>query len=159
MRNTLKAQLLAIGILSITVSVAGSVAHAADKPAKAAGGQFSPAAELKWNDVPGMTGIQVAAVDGDPGKGPSHFFLKFVGGFAAPPHHHTSNHFGTVVAGTLVITVDGVEHKLPAGSFFSFTNKTKHLTRCEAGADCILAMDVRGKWDVLPDGDKPGAKK
>src|ERR1017187_7104812 len=84
MRNTLKAQLLAIGILSITVSVAGSVAHAADKPAKAAGGQFSPAAELKWNDVPGMTGIQVAAVDG-----PEPFLSQVCGrlcGPAPPPY-------------------------------------------------------------------------
>jgi hypothetical protein len=25
-----------------------------------------------------------------------------------------------------------------------------HATRCEAGAECVLAMDVRGKWDVVP---------
>jgi hypothetical protein len=33
------------------------------------------------------------------------------------------------------------------------------MTKCEAGAECILAMDVRSKWDVVPEGTKPAAKK
>jgi hypothetical protein len=24
-----------------------------------------------------------------------------------------------------------------------------HMTKCEAGAACVLSMDVRGKWDVV----------
>jgi quercetin dioxygenase-like cupin family protein len=155
MKNTIAASLLVTGALF----AAASVAHASDKPMKVTGVEFVPAADVKWSDVPGMTGVQVAAVDGDPSKGPSHFFLKFVGGFAAPLHHHSSNHFVTVVSGTLVITIDGTDHKLPPGSFFAFSNKTKHMTRCEAGPECVLAMDVRGKWDVKPDGEKSGAKK
>ena len=42
--------------------------------------------------------------------------IKFVGG-AAPLHHHSSDHYGTVVAGTIVLTVDGQDKKLPAGSY------------------------------------------
>jgi hypothetical protein len=117
--------------------------------ARSAGSLLVPKAELKWNDVPGMTGVQLAQVEGDPAKGPTHFFLKFVGGFAAPLHHHTANHSGTVVAGTLILTVGGKEQKLPPGSFFAFADKTPHTTQCEAGADCILSMDARGKWDVV----------
>ena len=30
-------------------------------------------------------------------------------------------------------------------SFFGFTGKTEHMTRCEAGTDCVLSMDVRGQ--------------
>jgi quercetin dioxygenase-like cupin family protein len=155
MKNTIAALLLVTGVLF----AAASIAHASDKPMKAAGVEFVPAADVKWSDVPGMTGVQIAAVDGDPSKGPSHFFLKFAGGFAAPLHHHSANHFVTVVSGTLVITIDGTDHKLAPGSFFAFSNKTKHMTRCEAGPECVLAMDVRGKWDVQPDGEKSGAKK
>jgi mannose-6-phosphate isomerase-like protein (cupin superfamily) len=139
-----------------------SGAPAADKGTKAnkpGGSLFVPTAEIKWSEVPGMAGVQIAAVEGDPGKGPSHFFLKFAAGFAAPLHHHTADHSGTVVSGTLALTVDGKEQKLPAGSFFAFSGKTKHATRCEAGADCVLSMDVRGKWDVVPEGDKVAAKK
>jgi quercetin dioxygenase-like cupin family protein len=151
-------------LIALLVATAGTVtlavpSHAADKPKKSGGAVFAPAADIKWGDVPGMTGVQLAPVDGDPGKGPSHFFLKFAGGFAAPIHHHSANHFGTVVSGTLVLTVDGSEQKLPAGSFFGFSGKTKHATRCEAGADCVLSMDVRGKWDVVVATDKAGAKK
>jgi quercetin dioxygenase-like cupin family protein len=72
-------------------------------------------------------------------------------GFAAPLHHHTADHFVTVIAATLVLNVDGQDHRLPAGSFFSFTGKKSHTTKCEPGAECVLANDARGKWDVVPD--------
>jgi quercetin dioxygenase-like cupin family protein len=140
-------------------SALGSHALAAEAGAKPANAALIPAAEVKWNEVPGMTGIQIAAVEGDPSKGPSHFLLKFAAGFAAPLHHHTANHFGTVVSGTLVLSVDGKEQRLPPGSFFSFSSQAPHATRCEAGAECVLSMDVRGKWDVVPEVDKGAAKK
>ena len=119
------------------------LAHAADKTL------LVPAGELKWQDVPNAKGVQIAPVQGDPSKGASHFFLKFAPGFSAPVHHHSANHYVTVVSGTLVLTVDGKDHKLPAGSYVAFTGKKPHATKCEAGADCVLAMDVRGKWDVV----------
>ena len=65
----------------------------------------------------------------------------------------------TVVSGTLVLAVDGKETRLPPGSYFAFTGKKQHLTKCEAGADCVLFADARGKWDVVPDEGKPAAKK
>lgn len=105
--------------------------------------------EIKWQDVPNAKGVQLAAVQGDPAKGPSHFLLKFAPGFSAPLHHHSANHFGTVVSGTVALTVDGQERKLPAGSYFAFTGKKPHATRCEAGAECVLSIDARGKWDVV----------
>jgi quercetin dioxygenase-like cupin family protein len=153
MKNMLTA--LTVVLAGLSWSVAPR-AQAADKAKK--GALLLPAADLKWNDVPDMAGVQLAAVEGDPSKGPSHFFIKFVGGFSAPLHHHTANHSVTVVAGTLVLTVDGNEQKLPAGSFFAFSNKTKHATACAAGADCLLSVDARGKWDVLIEGAKTAKK-
>jgi quercetin dioxygenase-like cupin family protein len=85
--------------------------------------------------------------------------LKLSGGFVAPLHHHSSDHYVSVLSGTMVFTVDGKENKLPAGSYFSFIGKKQHITKCEAGADCVLAVDARGKWDVLPEQGKPAAKK
>jgi quercetin dioxygenase-like cupin family protein len=131
-------------------------AHALEKASK--GVVLLPATDVKWNDVPDMAGVQIAAVDGDPTKGPSHFFIKFAGGFAAPLHHHTANHYVTVVSGTVSLSVDGKEQKLPAGSFFAFTSKAKHTTSCAAGADCVLSIDARGKWDVVMEGDKAAKK-
>ena len=120
---------------------------------------LTPASEVKWADVPGFPGVQLAAVGGDPAKGPHHSMLKFTGGFEAPLHHHTTDHYGTVVTGTVVLTSGGKEVRLPPGSYFAFTGKMPHTTKCEAGADCVLAIDARGKWDVVPEDGKMAAKK
>ena len=125
-------------------------ADAADAAKKSGSAVFVPAADVRWGDVPGAPGVQIAPLSGDPAKGPSHFLLKFAGGFSAPVHHHSANHHGTVVKGTLVLEVDGKEQKLPAGSYFAFSGKKRHATRCEAGSECVLSMDARGKWDVVP---------
>ena len=115
-----------------------------------------PMADVKWNAVPDFPGVSMAVLEGDPAKGPTHFLIKLPDGFAAPLHHHSSDHFVTVVSGTLSLTVDGTETKLPAGSFFLFKGKKQHITKCEPGADCVLSIDSRGKWDVIP--EKPTAE-
>ncbi len=120
---------------------------------------LTPAADVKWADVPGFQGLKMAVAEGDPSKGSSHFFLKFDPGFKAPLHHHTANHYVNVISGTLVLGVDGKDTSLPAGSYFSFTKKQKHTTACEAGAACVLFIDARGKWDVVPEKEKPAAEK
>ena len=108
-------------------------------------------AELNWNDVPDVPGAKIASLQGDPGKGPSHFFLKLPAGFSAGLHFHNADHWVAVVAGTVVLVPEGgVEKTLPAGSGFVFTGKKKHTTACAAGTDCILFIDARAKWDVVP---------
>ena len=147
-------------VLAMTLALAAFTTHAAAADGKKGGNAvLVPASDVKWSDVAGFSGLKMAVLDGDPAKGPHHSMLRFTGGFAAPLHHHSSDHYGTVVAGTLVLTVDGKETKLPPGSYFSFKNKQQHLTKCDAGAECVLSMDVRGKWDVVPEKAKPAAKK
>jgi quercetin dioxygenase-like cupin family protein len=142
--------MLATLVIGIAASLSLTPNAAAVGAAKAGGATFVAAADIRWSDVPGTPGVQIAPLQGDPGKGPSHFLLKYAGGFSAPVHHHTADHFVTVVAGTVVLVVDGKEQKLGAGSYFSFSGKKQHATRCEAGPDCVLAMDVRGRWNVVP---------
>lgn len=145
--------------LALALTMAVSPHGMAKDTGKGGRAVLLPAAEVKWADVPGFPGVQMAVLDGNPGKGPHHSMLKFAGGFAAPVHYHTANHYGTVVSGNLVLTADGKETKLPPGSYFSFVGKAKHATRCEAGADCVVAIDARSKWDVMPGEGKPAAKK
>jgi quercetin dioxygenase-like cupin family protein len=124
----------------------------ADGRAEAKGGGkavLTPAGDIQWQDVPGFPGVKMAVVEGDVAKGAHHAFLKFAAGFAAPIHHHTARHFVTVVAGTLILTVEGKETKLPPGSYFAFSGGKLHATKCSAGADCVLFLDTRGKWDVI----------
>jgi quercetin dioxygenase-like cupin family protein len=151
---------------TITTALALALAFGAFAPQAQAkdskkGGRavLTPAGDIKWMDVPDSPGVKMAVLDGNPAKGAGHFLIKLSDGFAAPLHHHSSDHYVTVVSGTLSLTVDGKETKLPAGSFFLFTGKRPHITRCEPGADCVLAVDTRGKWDVVPEKAAPAAKK
>jgi quercetin dioxygenase-like cupin family protein len=144
-----------------TIAIAGLAAVAlllpavirADEPSKKAGPMavFATPSDLKWTDVPGATGVKMAVVTGNPAKGPGHFFIKFPAGFSAPEHHHTANHYVAVMQGTMVLGVDGKEHSLPTGSFFSFTGGKKHTTKCAEGGDCVVYIDSRGTWDVVPE--------
>ena len=145
----------------IFLVVVGTLALSLPAQAQKKGGAVTTAAaDLKWNDVPGFAGVKMAAAQGDPAKGASHFFIKFTPGFAAPEHHHTADHYVTVLAGTPVLTIDGKETKLPAGAYFSFTGKKVHATKCDAGAECVLFVDARSKWDVVPEkAKKSGTKK
>jgi uncharacterized cupin superfamily protein len=138
-----------VAILGISAFAAlastGAGAHAGGKAV------LIPSADLKWVDVKEFPGVKMAVLQGDPGKGASHFFMKLPGGFSAPLHFHDADHWVAVVSGTLVLTPEGgTETQLPPGSGFSFTGKKNHTTMCAAGADCVLFIDSRGKWDVVP---------
>lgn len=114
-------------------------------------------ADLKWVENPSRPGAWQAVVEGDPKVGPSHFFLKYAKNFDGGPHHHTSDHGGYVLTGTVLLTVDGKETRLPPGSFFWIKGGKVHSVRCEA--ECIQAIDVRGKWDAIPDPKHAAATK
>jgi quercetin dioxygenase-like cupin family protein len=126
----------------------------AEASGKAAKGNFKvvPSGEAIWSDVPGMDGVKMAALDGVPDKGASRFLIKLAGGLAVPVHFHNPDHYVFVVSGTMVLGIDGKDIMLPAGSYFSFTGKKKHTTLCQSGADCVLFLDARGKWDVVQAG-------
>ena len=55
--------------------------------------------------VPNFPGVKLAVGSGDPGKGAAHFFIEFTPGFAAPMHHHNTNHSVAVLAGTVVLSM------------------------------------------------------
>lgn len=135
---------------AVLAVVSLSVSFGAQAAEKAKNAVLTPAADLKWSDT-AFPEVKMAVVEGDAAKGAHHAFHKFTAGFTAPMHHHNSDHYVTVVSGNMVLTVDGVETKLAPGSYFSFTKKQTHGTRCEPGAECVLFVDSRGKWDVLPE--------
>jgi quercetin dioxygenase-like cupin family protein len=68
-----------------------------------------------------------------------------------PKHHHSPDHYVTTVSGNLVIIADGKERKLPPGSFFALTDKAVHAARCDGSEDCVMFIDARGPWDVVPE--------
>ena len=117
---------------------------------------FAPAGDLKWKDDADHPGVQVAAVQGDPAKGAGKFFVKLPSGFSAGLHHHTADHAAVVVSGTVVQNVDGQDFTFTPGSYFAYTGKKQHTTKCTDPAGCIICGDTHGKWDVVP--EKTAAK-
>jgi quercetin dioxygenase-like cupin family protein len=105
--------------------------------------------DLKWIDVADAPGVKMAPLEGDPKRGPSHFLLKFPAGFVAGKHHHTAEHYGTVLSGNLIVTVEAGVKLLVPGAFFAFASQTKHATRCDPATECVVLIDARGKWDTV----------
>jgi mannose-6-phosphate isomerase-like protein (cupin superfamily) len=136
--------------VAMLVLIAGLLATHTSTHAQNAKTGVLPVAELSWKGV-GVPGVATAVVNGDTSKGPSHFYLKYNRGFVAPVHYHSPDHFVTTVTGTLVLIVDGKEHRLAPGSFFALINKAKHAARCEGSEDCVMFIDARGPWDVVVD--------
>ena len=135
-----------ISLLTILFSLTAATAFAKMSDSSA---MMMNAKDLKWTAAPDTPGVQVAVVEGDMKKGNHHAMHKFDAGLTVPMHHHSSVTYGTVVAGTLIVTLDGTEYRLPPGSFFTYKKNMPHATACAPGAECILSLDVRGKWDVL----------
>jgi quercetin dioxygenase-like cupin family protein len=133
--------LVAVALLAAPLAVES---FAKDKK----GAVMVPRDQVQWSPA-GVPGVSTAAVRGDMAKGPSHFYLKYDAGFVAPPHHHSPDHFVTVVSGTVVLIVDGRETVLAPGSFFSLTGKAVHAARVEGDEPCVMFVDARGPWDVV----------
>ena len=154
MHRILSRLALAVAIvlfLTLSAFAAETAAPKAAPPQAGANAVLIPAGDLKWNDVPDFPGVKMALVHGDPNTGPSDFFMKLPAGFSAPLHFHDPDHWVAVVSGTLMLAPEGAAEKtLPPGSGFGFTGKKNHTTKCAAGADCVLFIDARGKWDVIP---------
>lgn len=105
-------------------------------------------ADLVWKNM-GVPGLDAAAVSGDMEKGASRFFLKYPVGFVTPSHHHSADHYGTLVAGSITLTIDGKDHKLGPGSYFVLTGKQSHTVKVEGEEEAVFFIQADGPWDVV----------
>jgi mannose-6-phosphate isomerase-like protein (cupin superfamily) len=103
---------------------------------------------LQWKDM-GVPGLMAAPVSGDMEKGPSRFYLKYPVGFVTPSHHHSADHYATVVSGTITLNVDGKAHKLGPGSYFALTGKALHTAKVEGNEPAVFFIQADGPWDVV----------
>ena len=138
----MKSKLMAMVILAAAIAMASSVVIGAEKTMVIAQDQ------LTWKDM-GIPGIKSAVVTGDMAKGPSRFFLTYPVGFTSPAHHHTPDHYVTLVSGSLTLTVDGKDTKLMPGSFFALTNKAVHVAKVEGDQPAVMFIQADGPWDVV----------
>lgn len=104
-------------------------------------------ANLKWKDM--GNGVAAAPVSGDMEKGASRFFLKYPVGLVTPKHHHSADHYVTVVSGAITLAVEGREHKLGAGAYFALTNKASHTAKVEGNEEAVFFIQADGPWNVV----------
>ncbi|HEV8321431.1 MAG TPA: DUF4437 domain-containing protein [Myxococcota bacterium] len=139
--------------LAVAVSTGGAVTVWAAAAAKAPVTMVP--ADLKWVPVapdapPG--GPEIAVLHGDLKKGPVGFFIRMKSGSPGTMHSHTSDYNAVVIQGTIVNAADGdtAPRPMPPGSYWFQPGKAKHITSCNAGADCIAYVSFTGKFDFVP---------
>lgn len=107
--------------------------------------------DLKWVANPENADVQMAVLWGDPAKGPHGAFHKFKPGFNAGLHTHSADMHLVVIAGTLIAATEGgPEKKLPPGSYEFQPHNAKHVTKCDAGSECVIFVVTNGKFDLVP---------
>jgi len=133
----------------IMAILAALIAGTSVLPAVGAGKSVVVAkADLKWKDM-GTPGVAAAPVSGDMEKGASRFFLKYPVNFVTPKHHHTADHYVTVIRGTITLTVDGKDHRLGPGSYFALTEKIPHTAKVEGNEEAVFFIQADGPWDAV----------
>ena len=133
---------------AFAISISLALMAGAPAPAHGAGSAVVvPKAELKWKDM--GNGVAAALVSGDMGKGKSRFFLKYPVGLVTPKHHHSADHYVTVVSGTITLAADGKEHKLGPGAYFALTRKASHTAKVEGNEEAVFFVQADGPWDVV----------
>ena len=146
-------------LVAACVCLAGSAAatDAAKEPAKKVAKAAKPAwtlwaaPDIKFTDVEGMKGAQVAPLWGDMKKGPWGSLFKWVPGFLSPWHSHSHSVRVVVAQGTFTIEPEGQPLKeLGPGSYLKDPGKSKHRSGCKAGGpDCVFFVQQNGSWDVI----------
>lgn len=100
-------------------------------------------------------GPQIADVWGDSASEAHGRFWKFAGGFASPPHTHSSDYHAVVLKGTVMNYApdDKAPKEMGPGSYWMQPAGGDHITACKAGEECLIYSYTMGKFDFTPTGD------
>jgi hypothetical protein len=151
-----------IALLSVMTSlvagafVAGVAVGKGEPPPKA---KFIAVEEVKWDDVGGP---KIGLLTGDYKKGPYGALLKIPAGFTSPMHSHTGTYEAVQISGTSSHWLKGEDgtkaKKMTPGSYWTVTGKADHISSCAPGADCVMFIFQKTKFDFVPGKEaKPAA--
>jgi quercetin dioxygenase-like cupin family protein len=149
MQTKLKA--LAIALSLCGVFVAGVAVGKGDaKQAK-----FISRDEVKVAEL--APGFKVGLVTGDKDKGPHVSMIQLAAGFESPWHSHTGDYEAIQVSGTSKHWFKGEDSakakKLTPGSYWTIPGGVDHVSACEKGADCVMIVWQKTKFDSIPGKD------
>ena len=126
---------------------------------------LSPLADAKWTPLMKDPLPAFAPIEGDAMKGAHYAYLKLPAGFTSPPHSHSSDYWAVLVQGKMThwAAEGGSEaeaKQLGVGDLTYMPAKLNHISKCFPGADCVMAVYQKGKFDFIPAKEpKADAKK
>ena len=149
-----------VSSLSAGAFVAGVAVGKSDPAPKA---KFVANDEVRWDDVGG--GPKLGLLSGDYTKGPYGALLRLPAGFTSPLHSHTGTFEAVEIAGTSSHWLKGEDgtkaKKMTPGSYWTIAGKADHVSACAAGADCVMFIWQKTKFDSVASKDDvavPAAK-
>ncbi|MEE9326501.1 MAG: DUF4437 domain-containing protein [Cocleimonas sp.] len=138
----------ALSTLSLLIGINSVSADSVDE--KSTLTSQTSAYKNKWAETP--FGAFVSPVDGDMNKGKHITLIRFPAGLQTPVHTHTHDYTGIVITGVARHYEPGKKStmsKLPAGSHWSISANTPHISQCfEGSGECIMAIVQEDKFDI-----------
>jgi len=140
-----------LAVIAVTTTLVGTAFVAGVAVGKGAATQpkFNAAEEIKWDDVSGM---KLGTLFGDYKKGPFGALLKLPGGYTSPLHTHSGAYEAVQISGTSSHWLKGEDgtkaKKMTPGSYWTIPAKLEHVSSCAPGADCVMFVWQKSKFDV-----------
>ena len=146
--------------LALTIAFAGGAFLAGvavgKTPAKTA--TYTAHEEMKWDD---LGGPKMANITGDYKKGPYGGLFKIPAGFTSPMHTHSGDYEAIQIMGTSTHWGEGEDgkaaKKMTPGSHWKVPAKMPHISACAPGADCVLYIWQKTKFDYKEAAPKAGS--
>jgi quercetin dioxygenase-like cupin family protein len=108
---------------------------------------------LDWGPCPDIfpAGCEITVLQGDPSKPNADALLRIPGGYAIPPHSHTSAERMVLVSGTMTVDYQGhPPATLNAGDYAYGPAGLPHSATCAQGGTCVLFIAFEQPVDALP---------
>ena len=119
---------------------------------------FTAHEEMKWDD---LGGPKMASISGDYKKGAYSGLLKIPAGFTSPMHSHTGEYEAIQILGTSTHWGEGEDgkaaKKMTPGSHWKMPGKLPHISACAPGADCVIYIWQKAKFDYKETAPKAGS--
>ena len=97
-----------------------------------------------------MPGVSTTVVWGNPDTGPHGVFTKFIPGFDAGVHTHTSDLRIVVIKGAYIYKAEGKETRVGSGEFLFLPGGTKHWSGGDPKEGALFYQEGLGKFDINP---------
>ena len=110
---------------------------------------YVAAEQAKFDQSP-MPGVSMAIVWGNPSSGPHGTFTKFVPGYDAGMHTHSSDVWIVVVKGAYLYKDEAGEKRVGPGDFIRVPGGHKHWSGGDKTEGALFYEEGSGKFDVIP---------